>query len=156
SQVQYDYFIVTNGITHTLLVTNSISATLLGPNTNIYFAGFTWVTNVSFYDWREGWNGGRGPAKRLGAVQICVGKFNTWLTNSGAVNSGYTSDQTKLTHTGHHIGSIYVYNSVPLTTSQLPAVRVMDGAQLPNPGNSTYGFTVATQFPMYVLGNYNS
>jgi hypothetical protein len=46
---------------------------------------------------------------------------------------------------------MYVYNSVPLTTTTLPAVRVANGSQLP----SANGFTVATPFPVYVLGNYN-
>ena len=160
TQLPYDFYIITNANLHTIFYTNSISSTLLGTKTNIYYAGFSWVTNVIFYDWREGWNGGSGPAKTVQAVQIDVGKLNTWLTNQSvpSVASGYTSDQTKLTHAGHHIGGVYVYNSVPLSTSQLPAVRVVNGAQLPNPGNAAipYGFTVATPFPLYVFGNYNS
>ncbi len=61
-------------------------------------------------------------------------------------------------HAGHHLDSLYVYTSVPLTRSQLPAVRLVNGAQLPNPYNSVSpaGFSVATPFPMYVWGNYNS
>src|ERR1035437_4338057 len=159
--VQFDYFIITNGITGKTFSTNYISPTLLGLKTNIYFAGYSWITNAVFYDWREGWNGGSGPAKRVEAVQIDVGKFNYWLTNQIVPSSGCSGaaiDQTKVLHSGQHIDSVYVYNSVALTSKQLPAVRVVNGAQLPNPGNSTTpaGFTVATPFPMYVKGNYNS
>jgi len=158
TQLPYDFYIITNGNLHTTYATNWVSGTLLGAKTNIYYAGFSWVTNVIFYDWREGWNGGSGPAKQVQAVQIDVAKFNTWLTNSIATNSGYSSDQNSLTQLGHHLGGVYVYNSVPPSSSVLPAVRLVNGAQLPNPGNASipYGFTVATEFPMYVLGNYNS
>src|SRR5665213_2806379 len=52
---------------------------------------------------------------------------------------------------GHNLDSIYVYNNVPLTTNQLPAVRIVNGAQLP----SADGLTIATPQPLYVLGNYN-
>jgi hypothetical protein len=154
----YDFYIITNANLHNSYTTNYVASTVLGPNTNIYYAGFSWVSNVVFYDWREGWNGGSGPAKTVQAVQIDVAKFSVWLTNQSVVYSGYTSDQTTLTQVGHHLGGMYVYNSVPLTGSQLPAVRVMNGAQLPNPGNASvpYGFTVATPFPLYVWGNYNS
>jgi hypothetical protein len=126
--------------------------------TNVLYAGFSWVTNVYFYDWREGWNGGSGPAKTVQAVQIDMNLLNKWLTNTIVPSSasGYTDDGQKLLHAGHHIGSVYVYTSVPLTTSQLPAVRVVNGKALPQPGGSTYGFSVATPFPVYVYGDYNS
>lgn len=159
----YDFYTiqyVKNGVTSYSNV-NYVSASMLGTNaaktmsTNIYYAGFTWVTNVAFYDWREGWNGGSGPAKRVEAVQIDMGLLNTWLNNTLVTNSGYSSDQLKLLHTGNHIASAYVYTSVPLTSSQLPAVRVTDGAILPHPGGSTRGFSVATPFPMYVWKDYN-
>jgi hypothetical protein len=61
-----------------------------------------------------------------------------------------------LSSKGHHINSIYVYNAIPFVTGshssdgQLPAVRVVDGDQLP-----TNGLTVATAQPIYVEGNYN-
>ena len=151
----YDFYTLKTGG-----VTNSVStSTSAGKDcvTNVLYAGFTWATNVGFYDWREGWNGGSGPAKQVQAVQLDMGLLNKWLTNQLVVNSGYSSDQAKVLHTGHHIGSVYVYTSVLPTASLLPAVRVTDGAALPNPGNSSnpYGFTVATPFPIYVKGDYN-
>lgn len=148
TQLPYDLYRLTSGV-----FTNYVPS----GATNIAFATFSWITNVSFYDSREGWNGGSGPPKRVEAVQIDVGLFNKWMTNT-AKNGGSDSssgavdpDPTKVLHTGHHLDSIYVYTSVALTTSQLPAVRMIDGLQLP----SSAGFTVASQFPMYVKGNYN-
>ena len=152
----YDYYMITNGNLHKTFITNFISATLLGTRTNIYFAGYSWVTNVAFYDWREGWNGGSGPAKRVEAVQINIALLNRWLTNNSVSISGSSADQAKLLHAGHHIDSVYVYNSVALSGTVLPAVRLSNGKMLPNPGGSTAGFTVATPFPIYVLGDYNA
>lgn len=153
-QIPYDFYTLKTGGT-----TNSVSTSAgIDCVTNVQYAGFTWATNVVFYDWREGWNGGSGPPKKVQAVQIDMGLLNKWLTNQTAINTGYASDQTKVAHSGHHIGSVYVYSSVPLTGTQLPAVRVTDGAALPNPGNliQPWGFTVATPDPLYVLGDYNS
>jgi len=157
TQVPYDYYVITNLNTQTSFPTNYVTTNLLGLHTNILFAGFSWVTNVYFYDWREGWNGGSGPAKCVQAVQINVTNLGVWLTNT-SLTGGSTWDTKKVNHSGHHIGGVYVYDSVPLTTSQLPAVRLINAAQLPNPGNAAvpYGFTVATPFPIYVYGNYNS
>jgi len=147
--VANDFYILKTGGT-----TNYISSDLsagVGAYTNVQYAGYSFVTNVVFYDWREGWNGGAGPPKKVQAVQIDISKFNTWVTNS-ATNGGAIYNTQCLLHKTHSIDSMYVYNSVKMTGSTLPAVRVANGQQLP----SSDGFTVATPFPMYVRGNYNS
>jgi alpha-tubulin suppressor-like RCC1 family protein len=105
-------------------------------------AYYSFVTNVSFYDFREG--------KTVRAVQIDVARLNNWLSSS-ASNGGRQYNQTNLLDKGHDIDSIYVYNSVSLTSAQLPAVRVVNGQQLPSP----CGLTIATPMPLYVLGHYN-
>ena len=158
----YDYYRL-KVAAQTGFTTNYVSPNLSDTNrcyTNVAFAGMSWLTNAVFYDWREG--GTSGSAKRVEAVQIDIAKFTTWLSNTakngGADASGVNPDPTKMAHSGHHIGGIYVFNSVALTSYQMPAVRVVNGAQLPNPWGTAnpYGLTVATQFPIYVLGNYNS
>ncbi|MGH7993840.1 MAG: hypothetical protein ACREDQ_10010, partial [Limisphaerales bacterium] len=106
--------------------------------TNRYYS---FATNTSFYDYRE--------SKTVKAVQLNVGAFNSWLTGPGATynrqnNSGSTSK-------GHSINSIYIYNNAAFNGTQLPAVRLANGATLP-----LQGLTVATPFPIYVLGNYNA
>lgn len=135
-----DYYMITNPGARTTFTTNYVST----GNTNVVYASYSFVTNLVFYDFRE--------SDTVQALQINVGKLNIWLTNTSITggqqynylnNSGSTSK-------GHGINSIYVYNSVPLTISQLPAVRIFNGAQLP-----PYGLTVATPQPIYVLGNYN-
>jgi hypothetical protein len=114
-------------------VTNTTATT-----TNIYYS---FVTNVVFYDYRE--------SDQVKAVQLDVGNFNNWLTNTagGFYNSKNTGGTTSK---GHDIDGIYIYNGVPPGSGTLPAVRLVNGAQLPR-----NGLSVATPFPVYVKGNYN-
>ncbi|HTX22469.1 MAG TPA: hypothetical protein VMD27_11530 [Candidatus Aquilonibacter sp.] len=151
------YLLKTNAPTGS--VTNYVSTNLnakLDCVTNVQFASYTFLTNVLFYDWREG--GSSGKAKPVQAVQIDISKFSIWQTNTATNGGSYINnnyDGWCITHKGHHIDSMFVYNAVPLTTTTLPAVRVVHGQQLPSPGGATTGFTVVTPMPMYVWGNYN-
>jgi hypothetical protein len=132
--------------------------TKLNPNaTNGFGTGvtnrfFSFVTNVQYYDFRE--------KDTVQAVQIDVVQLNKWLTNT-TTTGGKQYNQTSFSHNGHGIRSIYVYNNVPRTLTQLPAVRLVNGVQLPytiDPGGSgrtTSGLTVVTPQPLYVKGNYN-
>lgn len=146
-QLPYDFYRLKTGG-----VTNYVAP---GFETNIAYAGFTWITNVTFHDWREGYNGGSGPPKVVQAVQIDVGLFKTWMLstnhNGGSDVNVTSAPQTTKSVGSQSLDSVYVYTSVPLTGTQLPAVRVTHGRQLP----SSSGFSVATQFPMYVQGDYN-
>jgi hypothetical protein len=137
-----DFYIITNANLHTTFTTNYVSPTLLGAKTNIYYAGWSFATNVAFYDFRE--------SDTVQALQIDVGLFNAWLTNTSP-NGGSNYSSTCSSDKGHLIDSIWAYNSVPINNSTLPAVRVTDGKQLP----SAWGFTVATPMPIYVWGDYN-
>jgi hypothetical protein len=120
--------------------------------TNVAYQGYSFVTNVSFYDYRE--------SDTNQAVQIDVGKLSTWLTNT-STTGGKNWNAMNYTDKGRGIFSIYVYNNVSNSASQLPCVRVANGAQLPyttdpgGSGRSTGGLTVVTPQPLYVLGNYN-
>ena len=128
------------------LYTNYVTSNLADTNrcyTNVYYAGWSFATNVAFYDYRE--------KKSVQAVQVDVSQFNIWVTNNVAVNGGGHFNSQCLSDKGHPIDSIWVYNSVPLTGAQLPAVRLVNGQQLP----SSYGLTVSTPMPAYILGNYN-
>jgi hypothetical protein len=125
--------------------------------TNSYYS---FVTNATFYDYRESDN--------VQAIQVDVGKLNNWLTNNAAVVSVGSSSTVTIggtnrggyqynnlntigsTSKGHGINSVYVYNSVLMNATTLPAVRLVDGAQLPSAG-----LTVATAQPIYVEGDYN-
>jgi hypothetical protein len=134
---------------------------LVYSNTGTHLATYyySFVTNVTFYDYRETAN--------VQALQISVTNFNTWVTNNvchfytnsgggwllktNPAGGGQTLNAQNQSDKAHPIDSIYVYNNVPLTPTQLPGVRVVNGAQLP----SAYGLTIATPFPLYVLGDYN-
>ena len=149
--VPFDFYLLTNRTAHFIYFTNTVSTDQL---TNTIYAGYSFVTNDIFYDWREGWNGGAGPPKAVQAVQIDVARFNTWLTNTVANNGGSPYNNQCMTNKFHPIDSIYIYNAVPLTATNLPAVRVINGSMLPSQ-TAPYGFTIVTPQPMYVYGNYN-
>jgi hypothetical protein len=135
----------TNTTTHTggLNITNFAT-------TNILYAGYSFLTNTIFYDWREGWNS--GSPKAVQAVQIDVARFQRWLTNGSGIGSGNQANQTILADLVHGIGSIYVYNNVPLTSTTLPAGRLINGSMLPT---NYPGLTVSTPQPLYIYGDYN-
>ncbi|HTY89158.1 MAG TPA: hypothetical protein VMB80_17050 [Candidatus Acidoferrum sp.] len=130
----------------------STNLTALSTNWVPVASSFPFLTNVSFYDFRE--------QDTVQAVQIDIGKLNNWLTNTmweGAkwnlvcggtygIGGSSTSTGTK----GHPIDSIFIYSSVR-GNNVLPAVRVINGQQLP----SQWGLTIATPLPIYTLGNYN-
>ena len=129
-----------------MVVTNyHVGVTLISVTNFVY----SFATNVSFYDYRE--------SKTVRAIQLNVSNLVAWATNNisilGTNRGGYQYNQlnnTGSTSKGHGINSIYVYNSVPLSSSTLPAVRLVKGQQLP-----PAGLTVATAQPLYVEGNYN-
>jgi len=164
TQVTWDFYLMSNANTHssTLFSTNNLyttNGTYWPPlKTNVvWYAGYSFLTNVFFYDWREGWNGGsgiNGKGKPVQAVQIDIGLFNIWVTN--AIGGKTYNDQcNQNNHKSHPIDSIYVYNAVPPSGTVLPAVRIVDGGMLPY-NSAPYGFTVATAMPIYVLGDYNA
>jgi hypothetical protein len=119
--------------------------------TNFYYS---YVTNVTFYDYREG--------DTVKALQIDVSKLGAWLGNTNSTGGWQyeliNTDTANGTSKGHVINSIFVYNSLPTNSSQLPAVRVVNGAQLPNISRGGYpasGLGIATAMPIYVKGHYN-
>jgi hypothetical protein len=134
------------------------------PTTNVYALGYTniyfsYVTNVTFYDYREG--------DTVKAIQIDVGKLGAWLGNTNS-RGGWNYELKNASGTsidvGHVVNSIFVFNSVNPTTGTLPAVRLVNGTQLPtntvrNANNGQQvrasGLGIATAQPIYVEGNYN-
>lgn len=129
-----------------MIVTNYKSGGATKYVTNFVYS---FVTNATFYDYRE--------SDTVQAIQLNVSNLVVWLTNDISIlgtNRGGAQynflNTTGSASKGHGINSIYIYNSVPLSTTTLPAVRVVNGAQLP-----PAGLTVATAQPLYVKGNYN-
>ncbi|HEV2327467.1 MAG TPA: hypothetical protein VGY56_01615 [Verrucomicrobiae bacterium] len=157
--VTNDFYIVSNVTKHMLVsgFTNSVPAanwTSGGTNYQVWYAGYSFLTNALFYDWREGWNGGSGyggKGKTVQAVQFDVAKFNLWLANP-AVNGGSNYNAICNADKHHSIGGVYIYNSVPMLISVLPAVRIINGAEL----FDSYGLSIATPMPLYVKGDFNT
>ncbi len=125
--------LITNPITH--LVTSSSAY-----GTNYYYS---FATNVTFYDYRE--------SRTVKAVQIDVAKFSNWLTNTSGGWSYQMMNIIGAFSKSHYINIVYIYNNLANTSTQLPAVRVVNGARLP-----VSGLTVSTPFPLYVKGDYNT
>ncbi len=104
-------------------------------------SAYSFVTNVSFYDYREG--------KTVKATEIDVGRFNTWLATT-STNGGSTLNGSARFKMSHGLNSLYTIDSRPMTSSTVAAVRVTNGKQLPDDG-----LTVATAAPLYVKGHFN-
>ncbi|HEY3931150.1 MAG TPA: hypothetical protein VGM58_02150 [Verrucomicrobiae bacterium] len=142
TKIPNNYFIISNKTSHAVSSTNTIAGLSSTTYSNLYW-GYSFVTNVSLYDYREG--------KTVQAIQINVTNLGVWAA-SAAANGGSTINSTISTDKGHNIDSVYVYNNVPLSGTTLPAVSITNGAQLP----SSSGLAVATPDPIYVMGNFNT
>jgi hypothetical protein len=139
------------------LITNDI--VVISNNGAIHTTNkfYSFATNRLFYDYRE--------SDTVQALEINVTNFTKWLytnvayfysngvvrTIAGGGLAWNNLNTSGSTSKGHNIDSIYVYNNVQLNSGQLPAVRVIGGAQLP----AADGLTIATPQPLYVYGNYN-
>ena len=121
---------------------NTPAVIQLQPDVTNVVKYFSFAGNATFYDFRE-------TATNF-AVQLDVAKFKAWLTNTTATG-GNMWNNNNLASKGHGIDSIYIYNSAPFSGTKLPSVRLINGGQMP----SSYGLTVVTPQPVYVLGNYN-
>jgi hypothetical protein len=143
-----------NIVTNKVITTNGIAIKTYQTNyvyvTNYYYS---YVTNDYFYDYRE--------TATVSALQIDVSKLTAWLANTNPARGGQQYEQLNASGTtdkGTVINSIFVYNSLPLRSTNVPAVRMVNAQQLPTNSYGTYqssGLGVATAQPIYVLGNYN-
>lgn len=92
-------------------------------------------TASSFHDAREG--------KLVKPIDINVGALKTWSETNNTLNPRLAANNAKFT-------SLYVVDKRHLPPTNLGAVRVLNGKNLP-----VNGLTVATARPLYVSGNYN-
>lgn len=91
-------------------------------------------TSKSFSDQREG--------KLVKATEIDISKFNTWASTNTFVTSKLGA--------GVPPSIVYVSDERTVSQSQIAAVRLVNGEQLPS-----RGLTLATRNPLYVKGNFN-
>lgn len=92
-------------------------------------------TNATFWDAREG--------KTVRPVDLDVGNLRTLSTSNLLL-------RTSLNNLTRDVQSVYVNDLRPLSSSNLAAVRLKNGPQLPD-----QGLTVSTEKPIYVWGHYN-
>ena len=90
-------------------------------------------TTASFWDARE--------SKTVLPIDINIANFTAWSATNSNVRTALGS---------RDVSSIYILDARTLPGSNLGAVRVSQGTQLPS-----RGLTVATASPLYVWGDYN-
>jgi type II secretory pathway component PulJ len=91
------------------------------------------TTTNSFRDWRE--------EKTVLPVDINVAALRQWSNTNGLL---------RLILPGNDVASVYVDDKRTLASGQMAAVRLREGAELPEDG-----LTVATAQPLYIQGNFN-
>jgi len=100
---------------------------------------FLSLTNT-FTDQRE-------ASKTVKATQIDVGLYAKWIATNASVLSKFP------TTSSNYPTILFAADNRTVTSSQMTAIRLMDGTNLPY--NGGLGFSVATPDPLYVWGNYN-
>jgi hypothetical protein len=132
------YYTLTN-VTTSLLMTNTNIPTGSGYiGTNISMPFLT-LTNV-FYDQREN--------KTNFVTQIDVGAYANWALTNPCVTAKISSGSSL------YPTILYVADRRNVTSKQLDVVRLVNAQKLPY--NNGLGFSVATQNPLYVRGDYNT
>jgi hypothetical protein len=122
----------------------NVTTTFLITNSTIQLPFLT--LNNTFGDQRQG-------QPNLFVTQIDVGAFNGWALTNSVV-------RTKLSQAlGTYPLILYVADQRYIGTSQQAVVRLVNAQKLPpnaTPQGVNLGFTVATENPLYVMGDYNT
>ena len=92
-----------------------------------------------FVDYRQ------DTTKQQRVTEIDVNQYSDWVRTNSAVNSKFTG--------GNYPTILYVADQRTVGTATQAVVRLTRATSLPR--NNGLGFTVATQNPLYVWGNYN-
>ncbi len=122
----------------------SLTVTNYGTNSSSLTANFPFLSvTPTFTDQREG--------KTVVTTQIDMGVLSTWIGTNASIAAKHS--------TANPFNILYVADTrtVP-TNTELTAVRLTDATALPNApaaNGAPTGFTVATQNPLYLWGNYN-
>lgn len=97
-------------------------------------ASYFMTTNITFTDQREG--------KVIRTTELDIAKYRTWAATNASVAAKLGA--------GNAPNIVYVADNRTVTSSQLAAVRLINGQALP-----ARGLTLATVNPLYVKGHYN-
>ena len=115
-------------------ITNATQALL---NTNAILSVPFLSTTNAFYDQRQ--------SETNFVTQIDVGQYANWLNTNATIAGKFTG--------GTYPTILYVADRRNVNSTRQSAVRLVNASQLPD--NNGLGFSVATQNPLYVQGNYN-
>jgi hypothetical protein len=149
--------LVSNATVTAILKTSSsdlapevITAPYVSTNYSLVTSNFPFlnITNT-FTDQRE--------SKTVEATDIDVSKLKTWLVTNAFVNTKFPNI-AGIYNNGAYPNIMYVADNRPANSTTLPAVRLVNGGIIPtnmSPSGQPTGFTVATQNPLYVKGDYN-
>jgi hypothetical protein len=105
------------------------------------------ATNLPFLDLDNAFFDRREEKTNI-VTDINIGTFGSWVATNSRVQGKLPSSS------GLYPTILYVADRRTNSPKQLCVVRVTNGQQLP--ANNNYGFTIATQNPLYTLGNYNT
>jgi hypothetical protein len=130
SKTFFDYTNATEVFLRTNVTTTSGSPAKIGMP-------FLSLTNT-FVDQRQG-------SGNQFVTQIDVNQLNSWMTTNSAVSNKFSG--------GYFPTILYVADRRNINSTAQAVVRLVNGAKLPY--NNGLGFSVATQNPLYVKGNYN-
>ncbi len=123
--------LVSNSTVNVQVKTPFDSTPVAIPWTN---ANYFMTTNVTFTDQREG--------KTIVTTELDIIKYRTWAATNASVAAKLGA--------GNAPNIVYVADNRSVTSSQLAAVRLINGQTLPS-----RGLTLATVNPLYVKGHFN-
>ena len=139
---------------YTYIYTNALYTNMTAPytHTNWVFTNYSIALYTNLPQGLTNWlsltntfTDKREYKTNMFVTQIDVNNLGTWLsTNPVAMNKFPSSSPATI---------LYVADQRGIGTNKLAVVRLVNAAQLPS--NGTKGFSVATQNPLYTLGNYN-
>jgi hypothetical protein len=135
----YEAFLITNATTVLLHTNLNVFNSTNNITQNEIALPFLTLTNT-FTDERE-------HQSNMYVTQIDIGGYADWaLTNSVLTNKMIASF-------GNYPLILYVADTRNIGTNKLSVVRLTNAARLPY--NNDLGFSVVTQNPLYVMGDYN-
>jgi hypothetical protein len=134
---------------YSFLLTNTTTA-LLRTNVNVYNSSNVITANtiaLPFLTLTNTFTDEREHQTNMYVTQIDVGAYADWaLTNSILTNKMVAAN-------GNFPLILYVADRRNIGTNKLSVVRLANASRLPY--NNNIGFSVATQNPLYIWGNYN-
>lgn len=147
----YRYTADTNG-TYVRLTSSGIARFRREELKSTVFTATNLIIKGKFYDKRQG--------EYIHTADLDVGVLRNLINTSGVVGQ-LTNGSVKFTPDNDWNGVVYIeHNNPALNSTTMGAVRLINGRNLPNhpaSGNQQVdGFTIATNAPLYILGNYNA